>query len=129
MEDRLLSGLKLAEVYWKKAPFAKREEKVAMAEALNYYEMFSLTQLAKIVDLNPRDLSGKLKPSAGGGRFDPQTLGTLVMLREHRLKGSKPSTGLVALTREAGNSLSCTCALTGIPYTTYYNQLVNERKQ
>lgn len=120
MEDRLLAGLKLAESYWKKSEMADKPIKIHFAKLLNEYEMFSLHQLGKIVRLSPRELSGKLAPKNGGGRFEAETLGALVRIRELRLRGASITPTLLRMVTEGGTSFSCLTSLTGIPYSTYY---------
>lgn len=120
MEDRLLTGLKLAELYWKKSELADKALKIEFAKLLNGHEMFSLNQLAKIVRLNPRELSGKVEPMSGGGRFEPECLGALIQIRELRLRRDPIKPRLIEMVVNNGCSYSCAVSLTGIPYTTYY---------
>lgn len=120
MEDRLLSGLKMAEMYWKKAELADKPVKIEFAKLLNDYEMFSLHQLGKIVRLNPRELSGKVEPKNGGGRFEAECLGALIKMRELRLRNQPITPTLIEMVVQGGCSFSCAVNLTGIPYTTYY---------
>lgn len=123
MEDRLLAGLKLAELYWKKSELADKPLKIEFAKQLNGHEMFSLNQLAKIVRLNPRELSGKLESMSGGGRFEPECLGALISMRQLRLLGEPIKPRLIELVVNNGTSYSCAVELTGIPYSTYYKHV------
>ena len=127
MSDERLLALKYAEICWKRTFYAEREAKLYYAEELHAYGIFSLNQLAKIVRLEPVALTRHgLKPNAGGGRFEPESLSMLVSLRKSKIEGNKLPVNLVATCMESGTSWSCAANLTGIPYSSYYNQMPDD---
>jgi hypothetical protein len=120
LEDHILNGLLKAESYWKKAAIADKITKIDMAKELNNLKMFSLNQLAKIVRIPARELSSRMSPKSGGGRFEPETLSALAVVRRKKLAGEAIPQALLQLIVESDTSYSCACELTGIPYSTYY---------
>lgn len=121
MEDHILSGLLKAEAYWKKASMADKLTKIDMAKELNDLKMFSLNQLAKIVRIPARELSSRMKAQSGGGRFEPETLSALAIVRRKKLAGESIPQALLQLIVEGDTSLSCACELTKIAYSTHYH--------
>jgi hypothetical protein len=123
VEDQKLEALTQAEFYWRKAFYADKLTKLAYAEDLNNYGAFSLTQLAKIVRSHTSELTRYgIQGGARGGRFEPETLSTLIHLRKLRMKGERIPTNLIELAVAGGTSWSCASYLTGIAYSSYYNQ-------
>lgn len=122
MEDQKLEALMQAEFYWRKAFYADNLTKLAYAQDLDKYSIFSASQLAKIVRTHtPALLREGITGSNRGGRFEPETLSTLIMLRKLRIKGDTIPTNLIEVALEGGTSWSCASYLTGIAYSNYYN--------
>lgn len=129
MSDTILDGLKLAEAKWKSAIGADKLLKLHYAKEIHEYGLFSLNQLAKIVRLSPREVSAKLKANSGGGRFEPETLSTLIILRQTYLRNDPVRPSLIEVALEGGTSYSCLVRLTGIPYSTYYKYARKEERE
>lgn len=121
MEDKLLEALELAGEIWEKSALGDKMEKLGYAAQLNRFGVFSLPQIAKIVRINSRFLYEEMVPKAEkGGRFDPQTLSTLVRIRRIRVERKAVPHALIRTAIEGGTSYSCMVVLTGIPYSKYY---------
>jgi hypothetical protein len=130
LEDKLLEALELAGDIWEKSALGDKMEKLGYAAQLNRFGVFSLPQIAKVVRINSRFLYEEMKPKADkGGRFDPQTLSTLVRIRRCRLERKVVPHALIRTGIEGGTSYSCMVKLTGIPYSKYYEvaRLVSHR--
>lgn len=122
MEDKHLEALTQAEFYWRKAFYEGRLTKLAYAEDLHRYGIFSLTQIAKCVRLHTAELSRHgLAPNGKGGRFEPESLPSLIYLRKQRLKSESVSTSMVKGCIDGGTSWACISYLCGIAYSSYYN--------
>lgn len=122
LTDKLLEALELADEIWVKAQFGDKVEKLGYAAQLNRLGVFSLPQIAKIVRLNSRYIYEEMQPKAKkGGRFDPATLSTLARIRRLRVEQRMVIPhALIRTAIEGGTSYSCMVALTGIPYSKYY---------
>jgi hypothetical protein len=105
---------------------ADKEHKVSMARELYEYEMFSLTQLAKIVRLNTRTVAMHLSKNSVGGRFSPEALTSLIAMRQQQLQRERVTPSLLRVVLESGTSFSCAVALTGISYSSYYKDVPKE---
>lgn len=128
MEDTKLTGLKMAEFYWRKAFYADKGTKIAYAEDLHKYAMFSLSQIAKVVRLQTVELTrAGMKANSKGGRFEPETLSALISMRQYKLTGERVPARLIEITAEGGTSWSCAASLTGIPYSNYYKNVPEGR--
>lgn len=120
--DKWLEALELGADVWAKADMAGKLEKMGYAADLHRFGVFSLPQIAKIVRLNPKFIYAEFRPnSAKGGRFDPQTLSTLVRIRRAHLEGRKVPDRLIQVGIEGGTSFTCITALAKIPYSKYYD--------
>lgn len=126
MEDRQLAGLRLAKQHWMDARNADKEHKIAMAQELYGYEMFSLNQLAKIVRINTKYIAAVLKKNAAGGKFEPEALTSLIAMRVQQLQRERITPSLLRIALESGTSFSCAVALTGISYSSYYKDVPKE---
>ena len=126
MEDRQLAGLKLAQQYWMDSRNADRKLKVKMARDLHGFGLFSLNQLAKIVRTNVKVIAGELEKNAKGGRFTPETISSLIIMRQTLLQNKRVSPMLLRLALQAGTSFSCIVSLTGISYGAYYRDIPRE---
>ena len=122
MEDKHLEALTQAEFYWRKSFYEGRLTKLAYAEDLHRYGVFSLTQIAKCVRMHTAELSRHgLTRNAKGGRFEPEALPSLIQLRKQRLRDEKVSNSLVKGCIDSGTSWACVSYLCGIAYSSYYN--------
>jgi hypothetical protein len=114
MDDRL-RALTLAHRFWAMTQFALREEKMAYAVELDAFGIFSLSQLGKIVRCHKATLAkvlgAKQRP---GGRFEPNSLNALALLRKKVLQGETLSQSLIEDLAENGTSVSCACRLIGV---------------
>jgi hypothetical protein len=120
--DKVLGALEQAAEIWEKTVLGMKEEKLAYAHQLHRFEHFSLPQIAKIVRLNSRYIYEELQPNnTKGGRFDPQTLSTLVRIRRAHLQGEKVPRQLISMGIKGGTSYSCLTSLTRISYSAYYD--------
>lgn len=128
IEDTVLDGLEYANRAWQLSLQASRNEKMSLAEKLHGYEMFSLNQMSKIVRLSPVTLSRVMRPNAGGGRFQPEALSTLMVLRRMYLLRDQPPLRLVMVALNTGTSLNCIAKLTGFPYSSLYERVTRERQ-
>jgi len=126
VEDRQLAGLKLAQQYWLDSRNADRKLKLQFARELHGFGLFSLNQLAKIVRTNVKVIAGELEKNAKGGRFTPETLSSLVIMRQTILQNKRVSPMLLRLALGAGTSFSCIVSLTGISYGAYYRDIPRE---
>lgn len=119
--DKVLGALELAEDLWGKAVLANKEEKMGFAAQLHREAHFSLPQIAKIVRLPARYIYEEFRPNGGkGGRFDPESLSTLVVIRRNHVKGLPIADALIRGGILSGTSYTCLTALTRIPYSKYY---------
>lgn len=126
MEDRKLAGLRLAKQHWMDARNADKTHKLAMAQELYGFEMFSLNQLAKIVRLNVRPIAAALTKNAVGGKFSPEALTSLIAMRQQQMQRERITPALLRIVLESGTSFSCAVALTGISYSSYYKDVPKE---
>lgn len=129
MEDRKLAGLKLANHYWQKSysDLVGSMQKLEMAKELHEYGMFSLSQIAKIVRLQVVALTREgMTRNATGGRFEPETLTTLIAMRQSRLLGERVPVRLIEICTKGGTSWSCAATLTGVSYSNYYKNVPKE---
>lgn len=123
MEDQKLEALTQAEFYWRKAFYADNLTKLAYAQDLDKYKAFSLSQLAKIVRTHTSSLSREgVSGGDRGGRFEPESLSTLIILRKLRVEGQNIPVNLIETALAGGTSWSCASFLTGIAYSSYYNK-------
>lgn len=121
MEDTKLEALTQAEFYWRKSFYEGRMTKLAYAEDLHKYSIFSISQIAKIVRMHTAELSRYgLQRNGKGGRFEPESLASLIQLRKQKLKDEMVSTSMITGCVESGTSWACVSYLTGISYSSYY---------
>lgn len=122
MEDKHLEALTQAEFYWRKSFYEGRLTKLAYAEDLHRYGIFSMTQIAKCVRMHTAELSRHgLTRNGKGGRFEPESLSALIYLRKQRLSEQSVATGMVQAALDSGTSWACVSYLCGIAYSSYYN--------
>lgn len=119
-EDRLLKGLERAKDVWKFSAVADRKERMVMAHELHALEMFSLNQLAKICRLSVPTVCRKLTKNATGGRFQPESLSSLVYIRKVVMMGERLPTSIIRTAVSSGTSVSTVARLTGASETTLY---------
>lgn len=129
-KDRRLEALELAQRTWAKTyredDYTKLQ-KIELAKELHEYALFSLNQLGKIVRLPAVTLTrAGLQSNASGGRFDPQTLTTLIAMRKTKMLGERCPARLIEVCVEGGTSWSCAATLTGIAYSNYYKNVPAE---
>lgn len=126
MEDRLLSGLRLAQKYWMESRNADSKLKLVMARELHGHGMFSLNQLAKIVRINVKYVAAVLKKNATGGKFEPESLTALISMRQQQIQRERINPALLRIVLGSGTSFSCAVVLTGISYSSYYKDVPKE---
>lgn len=123
MEDQKLEALEQADFYWRKTFYADNATKIAYAEDLDKYKAFSVSQLAKIVRHHVASLTRQgITGSGRGGRFEPESLSTLIHLRKLRIDNKIIPVNLIETALLGGTSWSCASFLTGIAYSSYYKQ-------
>lgn len=118
--DRLLKGLERAKDVWHLSAVADRKERMVMAHELHAMEMFSLNQLAKICRLSVPTVCRKLTKNATGGRFQPESLSSLVYIRKVVMMGERLPTSIIRTAVSSGTSVSTIARLTGASETTLY---------
>ena len=120
--DKTLTALTEADHFWRDAAYVDKARSLTMGRVLNEYGIFSLSQIAKIIRMNSRYVYEELERNntKPGGRFEPQTLTTLVRIRQALVLEERVPLALIRLAIEGGTSYSCLCRLTGLPYSTYY---------
>lgn len=126
MEDKKLEALQLAQHLWSKSydDSLKPVDRISMAMELHKYGMFSLNQLSKIVRISTVTLTrSRLESNSTGGRFEPETLTSLIAMRRSKLKGERVPVKLIEICVEGGTSWSCAAKLTGISYSNYYKHV------
>lgn len=123
MADKLLEALERAEKVWKAAQVLNNKEKFIEAEALHAYGIFSFNQLAKICRTNVPYLTRRLpKQHTVGGRFEPEALSVLIILRRAVLTGEYVGDSLFKIAERAGCSINCIRTLTGAPSYRLYQR-------
>jgi hypothetical protein len=121
MSDKILEALQVAEKTWKVAQRFSNKEKMAAAAELHIYGVFSHSQLAKICRTNVPMLSRRMQPNGTrGGRFEPEALSLLILLRSAVLQGVDPSMYHIEMAVEAGCSLGCVASFTGLSSGSLY---------
>lgn len=119
--------LERAHRIWTMSIVAGHKEKLAFAEELNAHGMFSIRQLAKIVRLSHGALSQHITKQSRGGRFNPESLTALVILRKLVLNGEKLPINMVSAVVKGGTSVSTLAYLVGANHTTLYVRLKENR--
>ncbi|GAC1606403.1 MAG: hypothetical protein NVS3B6_19490 [Pseudarthrobacter sp.] len=112
IEDKHLRHLILADTFWKASAFAEKSHKRELAADLDSYGFMSLNQIGKVVRLAPGTLARHLpKKPRKGGRFQPESLRALTVLRRQRLSGAPLSASTKETAIEAGTSASAAARL------------------
>lgn len=115
IEDKYLRHLVLADKFWKVSALAEKSHKLELAAELDSYGFMSLNQIGKVVRLAPGTLARALpKKVRRGGRFQPESLRALTVLRRQRLAGAPLSASAKELAIEAGTSASAASRLIGV---------------
>lgn len=123
MYDKLLTALNEADKVWRQAQRYDNKTKFDWAEKLHSYGIFSFNQLAKICRTNVPYLTRRMHSMyAVGGRFEPEALTTLILIRNSVLRGEPVGANLIRIAYNAGCSISCICTLTGLPKSKAYEQ-------
>jgi hypothetical protein len=122
--DARLRGLTLASRFWKMTLVSTKQERIAFAHELDQYGLFSLTQLAKITRTHKQTLAKVLgAKKRGGGRFEPEALTALVMLRKQVIARETLSKSMLEKLAHEGTSVSCACRLIGVTATQWYARI------
>lgn len=121
--DKKLRVLEEAKRVWTLSLRASSAERIELARDLHAYEAFSLNQLAKICRTNVPAISRRMRPNSGGGKFSPETLDSLILLRKTVLTNQPVSKYLVRITVEAGTSANTIATLTGASTSVLYKML------
>lgn len=112
IEDKHLRHLVLADKFWKVSALAEKSHKLELAAELDSYGLMSLNQIGKVVRLAPGTLARVLpKKPRKGGRFQPESLRALTLLRRQRLSGAPLSASVKETAIEAGTSASAAARL------------------
>lgn len=120
--DRTQRGLEKALELWKLSANADRIQRVEMAMELYEFEQFSLNQLAKITRLSVPTISRLVRPNSGGGKFSPESLAYLILIRKTVLTGEPIPKYILNSTVAAGTSISSIATLTGASSSSLYKQ-------
>lgn len=118
--DRRYKALKHANSVWQAAFMMNSRERISYIRELHEYELFSLNQLAKICRVSVATVSRKFPSNAGGGRFDPQTLTSLMQIRRAVLSRDQLHRYMIRQCVEHGTSLGTIARLTGTSRPTLY---------
>jgi hypothetical protein len=123
IHDKRLRGLTLAARYWQMCLVADRKFKLDCAKELHGYEIFSLTQLSKIVRLNVGTIAREMQKNAPGGLLNPESLSALAHLRRRYLMSNDLYLPMVTQAIAEGTNLSTVCRLVGVNNGQYYRKL------
>ena len=122
IEDRHLRFLTLADKIWKSSDFMERRHKYEFAEELDSFDLMSLQQLAKVTRTTVPSLVNRLpKRPRRGGRFAPETLRSLVVLRRQYVAGQTLSPSVVESVMQEGTSGTAAARLIGSSTWSFYN--------
>lgn len=121
--DKKLRALEEAKRIWRLSLKADRHERIELARDLHAHESFSLNQLAAICRTNVPAISRNMRPNSGGGKFSPETLDSLILLRKTVLTHEPISKYLVRITVEGGTSANTIAKLTGASDSVLYKML------
>lgn len=123
LEDSRFRAMWEADRVWKSSFMLNSTERILYLRDLHRHEMFSLSQLAKICRVSSSTVSRKFPKNAPGGRFDPQTLKPLMMLRRAVLSGEQLQRYLISQVVDSGTSVGTIARLTGASATNLYKIL------
>lgn len=118
----MLKALRDAEKTWKLSMIASHTVRIDLARDLYKHQMFSLNQLAKICRTSVPTLSRRLRANAGGGRFEPEALAHLIVIRTRVIEGREVTPGLIRSAEEAGVSINTIATLTGASFSVLYKR-------
>lgn len=121
--DSMYHALSEANKTWKVAYLSTTKERMDYMRQLHRHGAFSLNQLAKICRLSKATASRMLVKNSGGGRFEPEALTTLMVIRKLILTNQPVQGNLVRQAVDAGMSVSAIARLTGIGYATLYRRI------
>lgn len=127
-QDRLLLDSRYYALFeanrvWKAAFMATPAERLDMAREVHRLRAFSLNQVAKICRLSPSTVARKLRANAPGGRFEPESLTTLMVIRKLVTDQEKIDNHLIHMVVETGTSINTIHRLTGAHAGTMYEQV------
>ena len=124
--DKMLMALEEADDIWRKAQRYDNKTKFDAAQKLHTYGLFSFNQLAKICRTNVPYLTRRMHSMyAVGGRFEPEALSVLIMIRTAVLRGDDIGDNLIRIATNAGCSISCISTLTGLPRSYTYKRVAS----
>ena len=120
--DIYIEAMEFAQEAWRDSAFLSTTQKIALGAQLNRYRVFSTMQIAKLVRIShPSALKYGYGRNIPGGRFEPQALSSLTILRkQYKVGPQEVSKPLVRLCFDSGCSYGVIRRLTGIPITTLH---------
>lgn len=126
-QDRLLLDARYYALFeanrvWKLTYLATQPEKIELVKDIYKLRTFSLNQIAKICRLSPSTVSRRHPANSPGGRFEPESLTTLMVIRKLVTDLEPIESHLVQMVVKAGTSVNEVARLTGAPASTMYNQ-------
>lgn len=125
-EATLLKDPKYAALYearrlWRITHIANHQERLRYAAELWEHRSYSLRQISKVCRISSATLArNNLRANAGGGRFEPESLTTLMIIRKLVLTKQKVPTYMIQQAVESGTSINAVAKLTGAAGGTMY---------
>lgn len=117
MKDPKFLALHEANKVWRDTFMLNSKERIAHLPDMHRHELFSLNQLAKICRVSAATASRKLKANSGGGRFEPEALTSLMIIRRCAISGETVRQYMLEQIVETGTSLGEVARLTGVSLT------------
>lgn len=121
-EDRYTHILERAHYIWRQTAVADHSVKMDYAAELYAYRFFSLNQLAKICRVAVPTVARKHRPNAAGGRFEPESLTTLLAIRSCVVNNQDIPKNLLRVATESGTSLGTVASMTGTTHNALYRK-------
>lgn len=120
--DIYIEAMEFAQDAWRDSAFLGTSQKLALGAQLNRYRVFSTMQIAKLVRIShPSAFKYRYGKDIPGGRFEPEALSSLTILRkQYKVGPEQVSKPLVRLCLDSGCSYGVIRHLTGIPVHTLH---------
>jgi len=114
--DNDIQGLREAKYLYEHRQYMDKDVLYNAVVSLNEYQLFTVGQLSQLSGLSDSTIAGwgiKM-PRKGGGKFNPQSLDTLIQLRLNLNNGRPLNAVLLASAVQDGNSHRIISRLTGV---------------
>lgn len=115
--DDRIEALHDADRLWELGIMEDQYRRTRSALAINYLQVFSLTQLATIARITKKDLldAGAVEYAEKAGKLNPESIKTIRLLYANYRTNGKVSHPLVGIALRDGTSLQAIQHITGIP--------------